>query len=562
MAAAWSGRNLSGTRDAVLIHGLALLAACTGSVLAFILRPDDEAYGPGLGVALSATVVFLVWSLTLAVRAWRRGERSGWSWAVMVLGGFETVFLAYVVFLVWYMFPYRYSTFQWTLETGVIVILPVGAIACLAAMPVTWWRLRCAAARDEMQIRQIRGHDPDFQTAGNRVMSPDLQTTGNRVMSPDLPRSHWKRGLIWFCAVAALPAAVLLPWPLFIYFASWEQQRPVPTWKTWVLEHTPAFVAETTAGALTLSSHELAVSFYDRALQSGRVSKSRLLAEVNSTNFGTQQCAFYGLIRADTQAALALADQIGQGKPTKTFPFLRTNAGELMGQHGTAERIRYFLDQAGTSPPPSGFMDGLLRGLHRRPEFLPEVFGYCRKDLPNRESALYALTCLLPPQDLPGAWAEFLADSDPVRRQHAIKTIPNIRDVNARLASLAAGLESPDPAVRQEVLKWLQHTWWVLRDCKSCDPALVTRMVQALLPDLDDADRSIRCAGARSLVLLVDDRGTLQKEFNFFDNLPGPLASTFSQQETPLERKMLEAIRAAARKWLEKHVTVPSEPRP
>ncbi|MGD0089764.1 MAG: hypothetical protein ABSE73_07575 [Planctomycetota bacterium] len=66
MASFWSNRNLSGTRDAVLIHGLAMLAGCVFLVLAVILRPDDQAFGPGLGTALSATGVFLVWSLTLA----------------------------------------------------------------------------------------------------------------------------------------------------------------------------------------------------------------------------------------------------------------------------------------------------------------------------------------------------------------------------------------------------------------------------------------------------------------------------------------------------------------
>jgi len=39
MASIWSSRDLSGTRDAVLVNGLATLAGCISIVLAIILRP-------------------------------------------------------------------------------------------------------------------------------------------------------------------------------------------------------------------------------------------------------------------------------------------------------------------------------------------------------------------------------------------------------------------------------------------------------------------------------------------------------------------------------------------
>jgi len=161
MASFWSSPNLSGTRDAVLVNGLAALAGCASIVLAMILRPDDQAFGPALGVALSATGVLLVWSLTLAVRAWRRGERSGWAWAVMVLGGPEIVLLCTLALLVRFVFPCSFSSpLQWDYGTGMIVFLPVGTIAYLGAMPVTWW--------------QIRGHDPISGCLEIGIVSPDL----------------------------------------------------------------------------------------------------------------------------------------------------------------------------------------------------------------------------------------------------------------------------------------------------------------------------------------------------------------------------------------------------
>jgi len=525
MASLWSSRNLSGTRDAVLINGLATLAGCVSIVLAYILDPHGEAFGPGLGVALSATGVLLVWSLTLAVRAWRRGEHNGWCWAVMILGGPETVLLGAIAYLIRFVFPSS-SGFQWTLqwvwqwawENCVFVILPAGAIAYLVAALVTWWRLRRAAKRQ--------------------------------------PRSHWKRGLIWFCAVFALLSALLLPWPLFYYCSEREfYSGEGRSWKTWVLEHTPVFVADIAAGGLTLSSHPSTVHLYHCALWSGRVSKNRLLAEVNSTDPTAQQSAFGGLERADPQAALALADQIGQARTSGTWSGLVQQAGGLMARRGTLGRVRYYLDQDTTqSPQPSGFMDGLFESLSGRSDCLPELVSSCRKGSPYRQAALNVLAQRLPPKDVPGVWAEFLADSDPLRRQQAVWAIAQIRDLWVRFEMIVAGFESPDLSLRQQMLQhYLRNPYWDFWEHRFSTPALM-RLVQSLLPVLDDADRGVRCGAACRLSRFVDDHGTLQKEFTFFSSfLLSRLRGRNPVGAEPEEPEMLESVRAAAKKWLDEH---------
>ncbi|MGD0091433.1 MAG: hypothetical protein ABSE73_16060 [Planctomycetota bacterium] len=529
MPSFWSNRNLSGTRDALLVNGLATLAGCASIVLAIILDVNDPSFGPGLGVALSATGVLLVWSLTLAFRAWRRGERSGWCWAVMVLGVLETVLLGAVAYLVRFVFPFT-SPFDWAYETGLIVFLPVGAVACLGALPVAWWRMRRAAKRDAK--------------AGIER------------------RRHWKRGLIWFCGVAALLIALLLPCPLFLYCCdrefsnysyAWQIRPERHTWTAWAAGNTPVFVADPAAEVLALSSHKAAADLYLRALESGRVSKNRLLAEVKATNLSTQESAFQGLELADPEAALVLADQIGQGRITSS-PNLLLRAGALLWQRGTKERIGYFLDQAATqSPPNPQFMSGLLRNLRDRPDCLPELTDFCGKDSPSRETALASLAQILPPKDLPRLWAEFLKDSDPLRRKQAIMAIQHIPNLNRRLAIVAACLESPDPAVRQELRQGLHLLHSVFCYVKPADPALVKRIVQGLLPVLDDADRNIRCAAARSLAWVVDDHGTMQKESTFFLILLGRLEGGKRVEATPEEQEMLESVRAAAKKWLDEH---------
>ena len=118
MAPGLSSRSLAGTRDAVLVHGLALLAAAIGITLAILLRPNDAAFCLALGVALAATGVLLVWALTLAARAWRRSERSGWAWAVMVLGSLEILLLGIIFFLIRSGAPLWSSPLESACETG------------------------------------------------------------------------------------------------------------------------------------------------------------------------------------------------------------------------------------------------------------------------------------------------------------------------------------------------------------------------------------------------------------------------------------------------------------
>ncbi|MGD0091752.1 MAG: hypothetical protein ABSE73_17695 [Planctomycetota bacterium] len=535
MASIWSSRNFSGTRDAVLVNGLSALAGCTGIMLATILDPNDQAFGPGLGVALAATGVLLAWSLTLAVRAWRRGERSGWCWAVMVLGGLEAVLLGtaalLIKFVFWFYTPYR--CFQWACDTGVIVFLPVGMLAYLGAVPVTWWRLRRAA-------RQIRGHDP---------ISGCLEIG---IVSPDLPHSHWKRGLVWFYAAAMLLIALLLPCPLFLHCCYWHCHGPDHTWRTWVVEHTPVFVADPAAGALKLFSHAAVVELYDCALRSGRVSKNRLLTEVNSGYFNGEACAFDGLTLADPQAALALGDQIGQTWTSGRQSCLPRYAGRLMGERGTLARIRYFFNQAATQSPPSWeFMCSLLSGLCGRPEFLPELASFCRKDSESRGEALQALASMLPPKDLPRDWQQSVTFS--------------IRDRKARLAIIVACFESRDPPLHQDLQEVVHFIPWVFvfHDYKSSDPALTKELVQFLLPILDDADGRIRCYAAGSLSMLIDGNGKLQRDCHFFDGLlVCVVRHTFfdlsrsrakSADLAPEEQAMLESTRAAAEQWFNEH---------
>jgi hypothetical protein len=121
----------------------------------------------------------------------------------------------------------------------------------------------------------------------------------------------------------------------------------------------------------------------------------------------------------------------------------------MVGQFGTPEEIRCCLDEAGSqsAPPDPGFVNGLLGGLGKRKDVVPDLTAFCRKQSAQRDCALMELAWLLPEKDLPRVWAEWLADSDSVRRWEAMKALFCSPHVSARFTVLASFLESPNPIV-------------------------------------------------------------------------------------------------------------------
>jgi len=511
-----------------------MLAAVVSVILAVVLCPQDEAFALGLGIALGAAGVLLIWSLVLAARSWRRGNHSGWVWAVLVAGGLEAVvfgipilFLALRepglgVFLGWLYLASEADRIGWALSTNAFPFLPVGVCAYLVAASITWWRLRRAAKRDAQA--GIHG------------------------------KSHWRRGLIWFCAVSALMVALLLPCPLFMYCLGIGYDDPAPAhWKKYVREHTPVVVAEAAAWMVSLSSHWQAVESYCKALMSGRVSTRRLLAEVNATDPAIAFGAMQGLERANPQAALGVAENVGRGEVSAASLDLCRWAGDVLGQHETPERVREYLSQVGTQwpLPHYEFTNHLLCGLAPRREFLPELISFCKHDLPNREDALRELAWTLPKEDLPTFWAALLSDSESLRRQQAIKVLPDVQPANMRLLLCAASLEHPDPAVRKDVQQslFLQP---VYLDFKSADREVVKRFVHDLLLLLDDNNLATRRDSAMALAWLVaeDEAGLLEPGFE--EKLRQCLRKDPVPPETLEEIEMLGAVRTAAKKWLQR----------
>jgi len=508
----------------VLIHGLALVAAGTSVAVLFAFQPAAESFAAFFGMGLSATFVLGLWSLVLAIKSLRRKEASRWPVVVIVLCALEAVPLLPALAFSTVPWSSAGNIKEWALRTGIVVFVPVTLLAGLVAALVAWLRMRRLAKRDAR--------------AG---------VTGKR---------YSKRGLVWFLAVTVALVALLVPVPLFIYCAYMATQWEHPanrTWRSWVVEHTPVVIGETAASLLPSSPPPSGVTLYQFVLLSGRVSRGRLTAELKSPDPWTQSCALEGLFRADPKAALGLAGDIGDGKVTGQNMFMQHQAGSMIGEHGSPEQIRHFLNAATTqTPPPFNFVQGMLPMLGwKRPELLPDLVRFCKSDSSNRDEALRQLAYRVPPKDLPKLWAEFLADTDIIRRKQSVAAIAWMQDQNVRLQVLVAGLEGPDPALRQMIAQNLRHSNAYMYDMGSADPALRKRFAASLLPLLDSDDVDTRRGAAWSLVGALNDPRSLGRERQFLYALMSKLSGNKQVAETPKEVEVRGNIREAARKWLD-----------
>ncbi|MCY3018065.1 MAG: HEAT repeat domain-containing protein, partial [Planctomycetota bacterium] len=417
-------------RDALLVHGLAVVAAVAAVSVAAYLGLSSEVMPDAAGVGLAAMVTLGGWSIVLAVRALRNSERATWPVTVIVLTVLEISTASLLLWgdnLNWLVSE---ESVHWAVSAGLPVFVPVFLIASLIAALVTWWRVRCTAA-------------PVGRPAG----------------APATPsRRRWKRILAWYCALTVLGVAILLPCPLFLFCAYtrgyyWGWERDDPDWRARVVKHMPVAVGEASAAMLPVSSWMKAAEAYRYVLSSGRVFRTRLQRELRSMDQDTQLAAFAGLAQSDLPAALDCAEKIGNGDTQGRQKWLIGMAGGVFGEHAGAERIRPFLDAAQT--PSLDFLGAMLRGLRggNRTDFVPDLQRLCEADSPGRGVALQALANLLKPQDVERLWPAYLADTDPLRRKQAIEAIRYMRDVNARLSVVAAGLESPDLSLRLGIIQ-------------------------------------------------------------------------------------------------------------
>jgi hypothetical protein len=235
---------------------------------------------------------------------------------------------------------------------------------------------------------------------------------------------------------------------------------------------------------------------------------------------------------------------------------VRAWAGATIGRSGTTEEVRRYLNQAATQwpPPDFNFIQGLLHGLGHRPEFLPDLLTFSRKDTTHHGHALIILVRMLPQNDLPKYWAEWMADSSSQRRQEAIKVLRAIQSVQMQLTFLADALENPDPAVQQDLAQCLSQRNFPIvafERCYNIENKVRKRPIKDLLPLLEDNTLPVRRAASMAIVNLLDGEKGLGVALR-----PDRVRQWWSSwpvcPETLEELDARQDIRGAAQKWLEK----------
>ena len=551
------------SRDALLIHGLALVFAGAAVGSAFWKGVDGE-FLPAVAVGGSATFVLVVWSVILAVRALKRGARALRPVVVLGLCALEAVAVCLPLLG---LAPNSSLIFA----LGLPVFVPVFVLASLVGVPVAWWRVkraekvkRDASTRAGTPVpptpvgRPVPQHDARSGTTVVFTMDgrPVLLTRARTPVPPTRAGTavppRWKSGVVWYLAVTALVAAILLPCPLFL-FCVYTSDRP--GWQGWVVRHTPIVVGEATAMLLSANKNPTADGLYYRTLYSGRVARARLLSELSSTNQTAHWVALHGLFDSDRGAALDLVIRLGDGKVPGASPSLLHTAGFMLGEHGSSEQIRSFLAPARTPGSPVPFLRSLILSTffyRRRLELLPELGRFCRVGSPVRGEALEALAYSDPPEEAQRDWAEFLADSDTLRRADAIKALRVTPQVNVRLGIMLAALEKRNLALQREILSF--YGGWAVNDAFNADRKLLASLVKVLLPFLDQSDLGLRRGATWCLAVVTNAERTLKRACEAL-NLQTTANPDGAAPPDAEEQELIEKVREGANKWLEENAT-------
>jgi len=360
-----SGAQLG--RSALLIHGLMWLSA--GVYLGLSFQSSTITVN-ALGVPFAATLVLYVWSIMLATRAFRSAENTVWPVLVLVIGLLEiAVLFAWVV-------TQRDSVYvpvRWAYRFGLPVFVPALILSILLAAAIARWR----TLRAERAATAGKGESWER-------------------------RRRWKYGLRWFVPIALVLLSLLAPAPLYVYSLmnytenQYDHREP---FDDWVVCHTPVIVAEPTAAFFSGSTRPSWSLIYTLAISSGRVSRNRLMADMNSSDPWLQKDALDGLEKADVAAAVAQSEKIAH---SATLGWVSEfSASRILGRHGGVEQVRPLLRAAETATSATQFMDLLLGELaeNKRLEFIPDFVRLADSHSPYRDESLEVLARLEPSRE-------------------------------------------------------------------------------------------------------------------------------------------------------------------
>jgi hypothetical protein len=258
-------------RTALLIHGLGALAFGVTVAFFYVLKEGTEESQAVQGVGVAATMVFALWSGILAFRGLWAGEYLRWPVLILLLVGAECSAVSLLLWWPLLTFVTPADAFiELLLWLGLPVFVPFFVAASLIAAPLAWWRVRRAERKD-----MVRGGKPWDH------------------------RRRMKRGLAWYAGLLAVLAALILPFPLYVYLVLQQNYRAIWRapfdWQDWALRAMPDGVRQTVDGAMATEAYRGRVRYREVLIEKGLLPKGCLLRRLSDD---------YGAVRAAARVAL------------------------------------------------------------------------------------------------------------------------------------------------------------------------------------------------------------------------------------------------------------------
>jgi hypothetical protein len=258
-------------RTALLIHGLGALAFGVTVTLFYVLKEGSEESGAVQGVGVATTMVFALWSGILAFRGLWAGEHLRWPILILLVVGVECSAVSLLLWWPLLTFVTPADAFiELLLWLGLPVFVPFLVAASLVAAPLAWWRARGAERRDA-----ARGGKPWEH------------------------RRRMKRGLAWYAGTLAALAALVLPFPLYIYLVLQQNYRAIwrvpADWQGAALRAMPDYVRQTVDWALATEPYRGRVRYREVLIEKGLLPKRCLLRRLGDD---------YGAVRVAARCAL------------------------------------------------------------------------------------------------------------------------------------------------------------------------------------------------------------------------------------------------------------------
>ena len=319
---------------------------------------------------------------------------------------------------------------------------------------------------------------------------------------------RWKYRFAWYAGIFPVLTAFLLPWPLFPFCAcsvNWHaDSNSQGDWRNSIASHTPDFIRNTVASLLEQSSWTPVVALHQRIVWNGYLSKIELHRHLNGTSRVLNEFALMGILRSEPAAALEFAMEIADGRRTCTNS-MACAAATVIAEGGRAEQIRY-----------------CLNSIKSQPVDFTETLIFSLASTPNLQS------------DVEKVWLKLLADQNPKTRHKAAVYIYYLNaapDMRTRI--ILECLKHPDVQVRYGALEAMTLNCQ-FQPAQDIQISLVKRLFELL-----DEHDLIQRRGAVRLLSYIVGAGV--------NTTPMPGSTS---PETSGESKDVEAMRAAARKWL------------